>query len=847
MNPIKIPELSLIALVGVSCSGKSSFAKKHFKSTEVISSDVCRCLVSDDENDQGVSKEAFEVLHYIAEKRLGAGKLTVIDATNVGPDARKQVIDQARKHHCIPVAIVLNLPEKLCQERNQRRSDRNIGPHVIRQQGQMLRSSIRRLKSEGFTHVYVLNSQEDIDQVVIERQRMWTDLKHEKGPFDIIGDIHGCYDELCALLNKLGYQISTADDSGIYDVKPPPGRKVIFLGDFVDRGPKTPEVMQLVMDMVDAGIAICVPGNHDIKLLKKLQGANVQIAHGMAESLNQLQHHSPEFIERMKAFFHGLISHYVLDQGKLVVAHAGLKEEFHGRGSGKVRAFALFGDVNGKMEGGLPIRNDWQDEYQGKAMVVYGHTAILEAIWINNTIDIDTGCVFGGSLTALRYPERELVSVPAAKIYVQPIPPLKNLIDKESNDPRNEYTLDIEDVIGKKILHCRHYQPVTIKEDNAPAALEIINRFGIDPKWMIYLPPTMSPTKTSALSDYLEHPNEAFDYFRSEQVSKVICEEKHMGSRAIVVICKDQKTAQKRFGENGSRSGVCYTRTGRAFFNDQSFEMDFIERMRTNLTKASLWQILQTDWVCLDCEIMPWSAKAQSLLKDQYAPVGTASRTALLAATEALKSANLLDLANHYHQREEAARAYVKSYKSYCWPVATLQDYKIAPFHILASEGSAHFKKDHLWHMNLIQTLSETDPHWLKMTSYKVIDVNNEQQCAQGIDWWQALTDKGGEGTVVKPLDFLVTKPGKDIVQPGVKTRGREYLRIIYGPEYTLPKNMERLKERGLGKKQSLALREFALGAEALERFVAKEPLYRVHQCVFGALALESEPIDPRL
>lgn len=846
MNPIKIPELSLVALVGASGSGKSSFAKKHFKSTEVISSDACRGLVSDDENDQSVSKEAFEILYYITEKRLKAGKLTVIDATNVQPEARKQVVDQARKFHCIPVAIVLNLPDTLCQERNNLRSDRKIGAHVIRQQAKALRHSLRHLKDEGFTHVYVLNSQEQIDQVVIERQRMWTNLKHEKGPFDIIGDIHGCYDELYALLCKLGYQINTVDNSGIYDVIPPPGRKVIFLGDLVDRGPKTPEVMQLVMDMVDAGVAFCVPGNHDVKLLKKLQGAKVQIAHGMAESLEQLQHHSPEFIERMKTFFQGLISHYVLDQGRLVVAHAGLKEEFHGRGSGKARAFALFGDVTGTTEGGLPIRNNWQDDYQGKAMVVYGHTAVLEAIWINNTIDIDTGCVFGGNLTALRYPEREIVSVPAARMYVKPDPPLKNLIDKDKNYPRNEYSLDIEDVTGKQIISCRHLQPITIKEEHAPAALEVMNRFGVDPKWMIYLPPTMSPTKTSALPDYLEHPNEAFDYFRSEQVQRVICEEKHMGSRAILVICKDEKTAQKRFGETGNRSGICYTRTGKAFFNDKNLETALIERMRTNLTKAALWQTLQTDWVCLDCEIMPWSAKAQSLLKEQYAPVGAASCIALLKAREALKSAGLKELAETYRQREEAARKYVKAYQTYCWQVTALDDYKIAPFHILASEGSAHFKKDHLWHMHLIQTLCETDPHWLKMTAHKVINVDDPLECAGAIEWWHAMTEKGGEGMVVKPLDFLITK-GKDIVQPGVKTRGREYLRIIYGPEYTMPNQMERLKTRSLSKKQSLALREFALGAEALERFVAGDPLYRVHQCVFGVLALESEPIDPRL
>lgn len=848
MKTLKIPDLSLVALLGTSSSGKSTFAKKHFKPTEVLSSDFCRGLVSDDENDQNVSKEAFEILHFIAGKRLANHKLAVVDATNLHPEARKQLINLAKEYHCIPVAIVLDLPEKICQERNSLRKDRQLGAHVIPQQIQLLRRSIRHLKTEGFTHVYRLDSQEAIDEAVIERQRMWTDLKDEKGPFDIIGDVHGCFDELCSLLNTLGYKISKVDNSGIFDVHPPPGRKAIFLGDLVDRGPKTPEVMQLVMDMVDEGAALCVPGNHDIKLLKKLQGAKVQISHGMADSLEQLQKHSQEFIERIIHFFDSLISHYVLDEGRLVVAHAGLKEEFHGRGSGKVRAFALFGDVTGELdEQGMQVRRDWHNEYRGKAMVVFGHTPVLEPIWINRTLNIDTGCVFGGKLTALRYPEKELLSVPAEKTYTQPSQPFKNLAEPHSTEPRNENILDIEDVIGKKIINCRHFHHVTLKEEDAPSALETFSRFGVDPKWLIYLPPTMSPSKTSAHPNYLERPEEAFDYFRSENVCKVICEEKHMGSRAILVICKDKKAAQRRFGESGGRTGICYTRTGRAFFNNSELEASFIARMRNNLTNASIWETLQTDWICLDCEIMPWSAKAQSLIKEQYAPVGAAAKTALADIASALEMANFHELADHYRQREEAVKSYISAYNQYCWQVEHLDDYKVAPFHILASEGSVHMKMNHLWHMNLIQTLSATDPNWVQMTSYQVINVNDEQECIEGTKWWLELTAKGGEGMVVKPLDFLVTKPNKDLVQPGIKIRGRDYLRIIYGPEYTLPENMLRLKNRNLGKKRSLASREFALGTEALERFVENEPLYRVHQCVFGILALESEPIDPRL
>ncbi len=266
---LKIPELSLIVLIGASGSGKSTFARKHFKATEILSSDYCRGLVSDDENNQAATKEAFEVLRFIAAKRLAAGKLTVIDATNVQPEARKPLVALAREYHCLPVAIVLNLPEKICHQRNQARPDRDFGPHVVRQQTSQLRQSLRSLEREGFRHVHVLNSLEEIDAAEFTRDPLWNNRKSDHGPFDIIGDVHGCFDELVDLLEKLGYAVFRSE-SAFLKVEPPPGRKAIFVGDLVDRGPKSPEVVRLVMDMVQLGSALAVPGNHDIKFMRAI-------------------------------------------------------------------------------------------------------------------------------------------------------------------------------------------------------------------------------------------------------------------------------------------------------------------------------------------------------------------------------------------------------------------------------------------------------------------------------------------------------------------------------------------------------------------------------------------------
>jgi protein phosphatase len=850
------PDLSLVVLIGASGSGKSTFARKHFLPTEVISSDYCRALVSDDENNLAATNDAFELLHYIAAKRLAAGRLTVADATNVKPEDRKPLIELARQYHCLPVAIVLNMPERICQARNHVRTDRRLGNHVAHNQLQNLRRSLRGLEREGFRHVLILSSPEEAEFIALERVPLYNNKKTETGPFDIIGDVHGCYPELVELLTKLGYVSTQTDGSSSESPSfiPPPGRKAVFLGDLVDRGPDTPAVLKLVMQMVAQGHAFCVPGNHDIKLLRKLRGKDVQLTHGIVESLAQLDKETPEFRQQVAKFLDALISHYVFDGGRLVVAHAGMKEEMQGRGSGKVRDFALFGETTGEVdEFGLSVRYNWAADYRGPAMVVYGHTPIPEPEWLNRTINIDTGCVFGGKLTALRYPEKELVSVLAARTYYAPVKPLQpqTAAPELSAQQTLDDLLDIEDVTGKRFITTRLHSNITIPQENSMAALEVMSRFAVNPKWLIYLPPTMSPTETSHEPGLLEHPAEAFAYYRHEGVPTVICEEKHMGSRAVVILCRDEDVARKRFGVVGEGIGICYTRTGRRFFDSAELETQFLHRIREAADKVALWDSLKTDWLCLDAELMPWSAKAQELLRRQYAAVGSSAAASFHEALIGLDQAapqdsEISQLRDRFRERASLAQRFVDSYQRYCWLVQSLGDLKLAPFHMLASEGRVHIDRDHQWHMETLAQLCAAAPDLLLATTNRKVDLVDNASQEAAIGWWTQHTERGGEGMVVKPLKF-VEKGRRGIVQPGVKCRGREYLRIIYGPEYTLPEHLERLRSRGLGRKRSLALREFALGVESLERFVRNEPLRRVHECVFGVLALETEPVDPRL
>lgn len=838
---LPVTDLSLVVLIGASGSGKSTFARRHFKPTEVLSSDFCRGLVADDENDQSASRDAFDVLHHIAGKRLAAGRRTVVDATSVQPDARRQLIDLARRHDVLPIAIVLDVPEQVCAERNAARTDRADMPRrVIQRHTRELRRSLRHLEREGFRKVHVLRGVEEIEHATVVTEKRYNDLTHLTGPFDIVGDIHGCSAELEALLAKLGY----AD--GVH----PEGRTAVFVGDLVDRGPDSPAVLRRVMAMVRSGNALCVPGNHENKFGRYLKGRNVQHTHGLAETIAQMDQEGDEFRAEVRQFIDGLVSHYVLDGGRLVVCHAGLPEKYHGRTSGRVRSHALYGDTTGETdEFGLPVRYPWAEDYRGRAAVVYGHTPVPEATWLNNTICLDTGAVFGGKLTALRWPERELVDVPAERVWYEPARPLRT----EAPGGHEGRPLDLADVHGRRVVETRHAGRVSVREENAAAALEVMSRFAIDPRLLPYLPPTMAPTATSHLDGYLEHPAEAFAQYERDGVARVVCEEKHMGSRAVALVCRDAAVAARRFGTAGGGTGSLYTRTGRPFFDDASVTEEILGRLRTAVTEAGLWEELDTDWLLLDAELMPWSLKASGLLRSQYAAVGAASGAVFPGALAALEGAaargvEVRDLLDRQRERAAAASAFTDAYRRYCWTTDGLDGVRLAPFQILAVRGRSLAALPHDEQLALIDRMVEHDTTGLLRTTRRLhVDTTDPESVRAGVDWWLEMTGRGGEGMVVKPVGALVRDPSGRLVQPGIKCRGREYLRIIYGPEYTRPENLARLRGRFLNHKRSLAIREYALGLEALDRLAEGEPLWRVHEPVFAVLALESEPVDPRL
>lgn len=869
---LEVPDLSLVVLVGASGSGKSTFAAQHFGPFEVVSSDHCRGLVADDVNDQGATADAFDVLHHIAGVRLRRGNLTVVDATNVQADARRQLVALAREHDVLPVAIVLDLPERVCLDRNAARADRDFGGHVVTRQRDALRRSLKGLRREGFRTVHVLSSVEDVAAARVVRTPLRSDKRNEHGPFDVVGDVHGCRSELETLLGQLGYELVRDERGRPVDAAHPQGRRAVFLGDLVDRGPDSPGVLRLVMGMVEAGHALAVPGNHEAKLVRALDGRDVSVTHGLETTLAQIAAIEDDderraFRERVRGFADGLVSHLVLDDGRLVVAHAGLKESYHNRASGRVRSFALYGDTTGESdEFGLPVRLDWARDYRGRATVLYGHVPTPELEWVNGTLCLDTGVVFGGALSALRWPERETVQVPAEAVHYEPVRPLV-----PEAPVRDDDDLALTDVVSAdgtgRGVETRLAGRVAVAAEQAAGALEVMSRFAVDPHLLWYLPATMAPAGGWAEApDLLEHPQAAFEAYRKAGVTDLLCEEKHMGSRAVVLVAR----SRDGFAPWSRAGGVVHTRTGRSFFGEE-LTVALLDGVRAAAERAGLWDELcgpaDDAWMLLDAELLPWSAKAEELLRTQYAAVGAAARAALPAAVDVLErsAARGLDvgaLLERTRQRQVDAAAFTEAYRRYVWPTGVgegrLDGVQLAPFQLLAtfplprdhgrsatSGAATHGDRDHGWHLAVADRLVEADPQLFRTTRRHRVDAADPASCEAGTAWWTDLTAAGGEGMVVKPFAGAALRGPKGVVQPGTKVRGAEYLRLVYGPGYAA--DLERLRQRQLGRKRSLALREHALGVESLARLADGEPLWRVHEAVFAVLALESEPVDPRL
>jgi protein phosphatase len=846
MTEITLNELGLVLLIGPTGSGKTRLASRLFAPHESVSMDACRALVSGDAEDQSATRDASDVAERIIEARLRRRLLTVVDATNVRHEDRQRWIMIAERTHTIVSAIVLDPGMSFCHKNSREREGTRYSPRAVEQHHNLLSRDKRKLgKAYGIRNAVWLSSPEEIDQASLVRRKSFNDLRDASGPFDVIGDIHGMTDELEALLSKLGWSLSWngEGEQRIAALSHPEGRKLVFIGDAVDRGPRSLDALRIMRSAIETGVGYAVASNHDARISRWLRGQSVSVGGGIETTQAEFEGLSEAFRVSMGEFIDALPAHYVFDGGNLVVAHAGIEEPMILGASKAMREFAVYGPKTPPNAEGKSERVDWAKDYRGKASIVYGHVACDEAVWFKNTICIDTAAVYGGELTALRWPEKELVSVSSSRAYAELDKPLFSR--KESRD---FLALSHADVTGKKYIETSLARRITVEAGQMAAAMEALSRFTIDPRMLVYLPPTMSPVESSTRTGFLEHPDQAFEYYRAAGLDKVVVETKHMGSRAHILVCRDASVARHRFHTDDDQVGHIWTRNGNPFFKDRERRM-MLERISS--AAVPLFNELETDWLLLDAEIMPWNTKAATLIRDQYAPTGQAAMIGSTLAWDAFRRYSnrgldpVREQSHRFKLRQRNADRFDKVWRGYSWETPTLDEVRIAPFHVLASEGRVYAHELHSTHMAWIGKLIGRDPVFTA-TDFAEVSLSSPEALAAVVDKWMDDTARGAEGIVVKPPSFTVMG-GREMVQPALKVRGVDYLRIIYGVDYDLLENLERLRDRATRSKRARAIKEHALGVEALDRLVRKEPLRRVHECVAAILALESDLSDPRL
>ncbi len=865
---LELPVGAIVLLMGASNSGKTTWLQQQVEQgmlqpDEIVSSDRFREMVSGlehldwrrasrDESEvlyqqyRLISERAFRLMEEVVQARCRLNQITWIDATHLQEADRAIYVDMGRRLH-VPVLIVaLDVPEKVLLERDRDRKHPR-GRERIKQHYRNFRSQMYSLRKEGFQQVHLLRAQQLAALQII---RLPHPLLRDIGAgIDVIGDIHGCYDEMLELVQQLGY---VADEAGIY--RHADGRLLVSVGDVMSRGPRSLDTMRFWQRQLAAGQGFMVDSNHGWKVARYLQGRQVKMAHGdelfVAELEQYEQEHGTDALEQLKREFRDMLlaapSHLIFVKNGVhcvVVTHAGIRDHYIGKQSNRISDYCRYGETVAGQDSDKPIRTDWFNQHESGELIIWGHDPRLQPSIVNRTINIDQGVVFGGQLTAYRYPEQSFVAVDAKHDYAaDPDSPLIRWRKRRFAAP------DLGQFIQGYSVLTDNYGEIGVRAEFVKAAIDTTSHYTVPLEELVYIPPTMAPPNVSALPDYLEHPAEAVQYYRSRHVQRVVAEKKHMGSRAIVLLFRSEQAAVPYIGR--PLHGSIYTRTGRAFFQPQ-LEREVLEQLRSDLEQAGYFDRYHTDMVLLDAEIVPWNLKARELIASQYAHVAEAALHDRQTILDTLQVAGaqgrpVEEWINEWTELLNHAHVFAEAFQAYCWDTDGMEGIRIAPFHILAHQNSSFMDREHIWHMEHAQELAACSK-LLMETEYMVVELDEESDDEQRlIDWWTRITEEGHEGLVIKPESMTMHEGGR-LVQPAIKVRGRKYLHIIYGMDYLQPDNLKRLKQRKTRKKERHALMEFALSVESVARFVRKEPLGRMHECVLAALALEADAVDPRL
>lgn len=845
---IVLPEIAIVLLLGPSGSGKTTFAKKHFPDREVLHLEEMFTLFAAERSDNDLSADALDTLHFLLEKRLKQGLLTVVDGDFNTQKSRMLIRGIARKYPSDLIGIWLDLPESVLAQRQVASEGSGAAMAMARLQTASLEAHIESFLPEGFHSVHRLQSVAAVEAVAFQRTQFSCNQRELQGPFDIIGDVHGCLNELESLLEKLGYQPVPDTKDGSY-FSHPEGRTAVFLGDLISRGPHSSQVVAGVMEMVAHGSALCVQGNHEASYLQHLAGEEIDSGHGMQAAIEQMAGSPLSFQELAHTFMAELPPHLVLDQGRLVVAHAGLKARMHGRQSADITGFARLGETTGPTnELGREIHPTWAEEYDSQTLVVHGHVPVPEPTWTNKVLNLDTGCVFGGKLSAFRYPERELVTVAAAQEYA----PFTDTfpVDGEGDNllGRSNQSVDFARIAGQNLIGTTAQYFISIKDDIAPAVLDNLVNGGISPAQLIYLPPLLSPTKASTKPGYLEHPHEAFTYYAKKGMAEVVVEEIQGGARTTLLLAKDQDTAHNKLSIKSKGLGTAINSSGAPSFQNPALEQAFIERFHAMVSALGLWESLNTDWICVEGELLPGSTHWVGM-ETIYQRTKAGSQATLNQSIQALKEAQshgleVAELLTRTQTKADLAQQFGEVLDKQNGTPTQLEDFCFVPSLLLASEGNLHFEKHLSWHLSLWSQCGKKDPLFMA-PKWQLVQLDSEQEKKAAVDQFESLSQAGKPGILVRSPQ-LIFDAGSDLIQPALKVRGKEYLRLVYGLDYDLPENLEEHRKRRLKDIRQLTVRQLALGYESLKKFVEHQDVNSTYECIFALLSLQTQEIDPR-
>lgn len=823
-----LPSNSLILLVGISSSGKSTFAHNHFDSCEILSSDKLREVVSNDENDQTATNDAFNLLENILEARLKRGLITVIDATNLKPHFRYNYINIAKKYHFKTTAVVFDLPYDESLDRLLKRDDRDGMDNVpLERQYRTFTKHLEGINKEGFTSVHFLKSNEEVQNFEFDFYELkCTYHQYNNKPYWLISNLNGCYDEFYNLLtNELGFKIKINEDSNIkYEIlNADEVQPICLLGDLLYGGDKPLETMNLILSLWKQNLLIATLSGNDYNVKKLLANKKINLDINLQNIKNIFSQLNQDEINTILAFFEECNDHYILHEGEVVVSYSGIYETMIGRNAESVYKQSVLGNDG----------NTWFLNYKGTALNVYGNYITENNSVNNNTININGNCVNGYKLIAFNSLTKEIKSVNSTKE--------KIIYDKKEN----LYLLpNINDYVKEMNLDSKwSNESIKLSANKTDEGMEFISKYSINHKALIYLPPTIPPVPSSKLEDFIEHPNEGFDYYRENGIKKVICQLKHMGSRGLILIGKNEQIMKSKFNLDGL--GEIWSRTGRQLFNDE-WRNYLLNKFKEIIDKSGLWDKLDTEWILFDGEVLPWSIKSQYLLNHEYAPVSTTANAFFDMSIQSLMDGGekTNELLTKFQRRKVELDKYADVYMNYA-DINEIENVKFAPFHILAHEGNNNMNNDHLWHMNNISLLYNNS--FIIETKYKVIDLMNLEEMDECCKWWFELTENQGyEGIVMKPLEFIKRNEQR-LIQPALKVRGRSYLKMVYGPEYNLSENLEHHKKRNLGLKRKMATEQFIAGYESIDRFVNGNPFEDWFKAVFITYCLASEKTDARL